>query len=65
MPDHVHMSLRGDIEKSPQEIALCFQNNLAYALDQNAVWQHTYYVGTFSEYDMDAIRAAKGAAVAL
>ena len=32
MPDHLHVALRGDIQQSPQEIALSFQNNLAYAL---------------------------------
>ncbi len=31
MPDHLHAALRGNIEESPQEIALAFQNNLAYA----------------------------------
>jgi REP element-mobilizing transposase RayT len=56
MPDHLHMALRGAIEASPQDIALTFQNNLAYELGQNAIWQPSYYVGTFSEYDMDAIR---------
>ena len=55
-PDHVHMALRGNVEQSPQEIALAFQNNLAFALGQNAVWSHNYYVGTFGEYNMNAIR---------
>ncbi len=59
MPDHLHIALRGNLDHSPQEIALAFQNNLAFALGQNAVWKHTYYAGTFSEYDMDAIRTAK------
>ena len=56
MPDHLHLALRGNIEQSPQEIALAFQNNLAFALGQNAVWSHNYYAGTFGEYDMQAIR---------
>ncbi len=56
MPDHLHLALRGNIEQSPQEIALAFQNNLAFALGQNAVWSHKYYAGTFGEYDMQAIR---------
>jgi REP element-mobilizing transposase RayT len=29
LSDHVHLALRGDIERTPQEIVLCFQNNLA------------------------------------
>lgn len=56
MPDHLHIALGGNIEQSPQDIALAFQNNLAYALGQNALWSHEFYVGTFSEYDMNAIR---------
>jgi REP element-mobilizing transposase RayT len=57
MPDHIHMSLRGNIDHAPEEIALAFQNNLAYVLGQVRVWQSTYYVGTFGEYDMNAVRS--------
>jgi REP element-mobilizing transposase RayT len=56
MPDHVHISLRGNIQCGPQEIALAFQNNLAYALGQVRIWANSFYVGTFGEYDMWAIR---------
>ena len=56
MPDHLHVALRGNIEQSPHEIALAFQNNLAYALGRGKIWQDTYYVGTFGEYNMRAIR---------
>ena len=55
MPDHVHMALRGNIERSPEEIALEFQNGLARAAGCR-VCQDGFYVGTFSEYDLDAIR---------
>ena len=55
MPDHLHFSLRGNIENSPEQIALAFQNNLAYVLGQTRVCA-TYYVGTFGEYDMNAVR---------
>ena len=58
MPDHLHIALRGNIKDSPQEIALSFQNNLAYLLGQKHIWNHGFYVGTFSEYDFGAIRAA-------
>jgi hypothetical protein len=54
MPDHLHMALRGAITASFQETALSFQNNLAYALGQTAIWQPGFYVGTFSEYDIRA-----------
>lgn len=56
LPDHLHVALRGNVEHSPEQIALSFQNNLAYALGQVRIWQPTYYVGTFGEYDMHAIR---------
>ena len=56
IPDHLHLALRGHIEQSPQEIALGFQNNLAYTMGQQRIWQDGYYAGTFGEYDMDAIR---------
>ena len=56
MPDHLHMALRGHIQHSPQEIVLAFQNSTAWRLGAKAIWQDSYYVGTFSEYDMNAIR---------
>lgn len=56
MPDHIHMALRGNIEHSPEDIALGFMNNLAYAMGQNAIWMPSYYAGTFGEYDMNAVR---------
>ncbi len=55
MPDHIHMALRGNIGRSPEEIALEFQNGLARAAGCR-VWQDGFYVGTFSEYDLDVIR---------
>lgn len=55
MPDHVHMALRGNIARSPEEIALAFQNGLAWTAGCR-VWQDGYYLGTFSEYDLDVIR---------
>ena len=56
MPDHLHVALGGDVRSSPEEVALAYLNNLAYVLGQNRVWQDAYYVGTFSEYDMNAVR---------
>jgi REP element-mobilizing transposase RayT len=58
VPDHLHLALRGNIEQSPQEIALGFQNNVAYMLGQVRIWDNGFYAGTFSEYDFGAIRAA-------
>ena len=56
MPDHVHMSLHGDIALSPEDIALSFMNNIAFAFGQKAIFRPSYYVGTFGEYDMGALR---------
>lgn len=56
MPDHVHLALRGNLEQAPEDIALAFQNNLAYKLGQCRVWEYNYYVGTFGEYTMRAVR---------
>jgi REP element-mobilizing transposase RayT len=55
MPDHLHVALRGNIEHSPTEIGRCFQNNLAYAVGER-LWADGFYVGTFGEYNMDAVR---------
>lgn len=56
MPDHLHLALRGDPAHSPEQIAGAFQNNLAHALGRGRIWRDTFYVGTFSEYNMAAIR---------
>jgi REP element-mobilizing transposase RayT len=56
MPDHLHVAMRGNSNESPEEIAFAFQNNLAFAAGQTRIWQDTYYVGTFGEYNMNAVR---------
>ena len=56
MPDHLHLALRGDYAHPPDQIASAFQNNLAYALGQQRIWCDNFYVGTFGEYNMEAIR---------
>ncbi|MEZ6090787.1 MAG: transposase [Pirellulaceae bacterium] len=38
MPDHLHLNLVGSVEHSPEQIALAFQNNLAFAFDQTRIW---------------------------
>lgn len=57
MPDHVHLAIRGDISHSPQDMVLAFLNNLAFAFGQSRWWSGNYYVGTFSEYNMNAVRS--------
>lgn len=61
MPDHLHLALAGHIEQSPEAIALCYMNNLAYFLGQSALWMPSYYVATFGEYDLGRIRYLKRA----
>ena len=39
MPDHLHMALVGHFEQTPEEIALAYQNNIAFALGQKPIWQ--------------------------
>jgi putative transposase len=56
MPDHLHVALRGNIEQSPEETILAFQNNLAYVMGMLYFWEFNYYVGTFGEYDMGVVR---------
>jgi REP element-mobilizing transposase RayT len=56
MPDHLHLALRGNIDQAPQTIALSYMNNLAYALGKKPLWQFGYYVGSFGDYDMNAVR---------
>jgi REP element-mobilizing transposase RayT len=58
MPDHLHIAMRGNIQESPEAIAGAFQNNLAYAAGQRRIWRDTFYVGTFGEYNMEAVRLA-------
>ncbi len=56
LPDHLHVAVRGAVGHSPEEIALAFLNNLAYALGQRPWWEAGYYAGTFGEYSMAAVR---------
>ena len=55
MPDHVHLAVRGNIEHSPEEMALAYLNGLSFALGNNRCWSEECYVGTFSEYRVNEI----------
>lgn len=57
LADHVHLSLGAPYERSPEEIALSYLKNLAYAHGMQPVYQFGYYAGTFGEYDMNAVRS--------
>jgi REP element-mobilizing transposase RayT len=55
VPDHIHLTMGCAIERSPEQIALSYLNNGAYACGMKAAFQFGYYVGTFGEYDRGAV----------
>jgi REP element-mobilizing transposase RayT len=56
LPDHLHAALGCGFEESPEDVALGYMNNLAFAHGMQPVFCASYYVGTFGEYDIGAIR---------
>jgi len=56
LSDHIHMTLGCSLTESPLEVALGYLNNLAYVQGMKRVYQYGFYVGTFGEYDLGAIR---------
>ena len=54
--NHVHILLSTNVTESPESVALCLMNNLAYVQQMEPVLRFSYYVGTFGEYDRAAIR---------
>jgi REP element-mobilizing transposase RayT len=55
LPDHLHLTLGCGLESSPEEVALSYLNNLAYALGMKHVFRNSYFVGTFGEYDLGVV----------
>lgn len=58
MPDHLHAALRPAVNESPADVAFAYQNNLAHMLKLCRIWRDSFYVGTFGEYNMQAVRNA-------
>lgn len=58
MPDHLHAALRPAPGESPVDVAFAYQNNLAHVLKLGRIWRDSFYVGTFGEYNMQAVRNA-------
>ena len=56
LSDHLHLTIGCAIGESPETVALSYLNNLAYAQGMQPLFCHSYYVGTFGTYDMEAIR---------
>lgn len=59
VPDHIHLTLGCRLEESPEEVTLGYMNNLAYAYGMKPTFTFSYFVGTFSEYDLGVIPRAE------
>ncbi len=57
MPDHLHVSLRGRVEDSPEAIALSLMNETSRRLNVVGLWKPSFYAGTIGVYSMDAVRS--------
>jgi len=55
-PDHIHLTIGCSSVESPEDVALSYLNNLAHAQGMRPIYQAGYYVGTFGEYDLGAVR---------
>jgi REP element-mobilizing transposase RayT len=55
MPDHMHLAVRGSPQVSPLQVGLLLQNATARA-SGTRLWQEAFYVGTFSAFDLHAVR---------
>lgn len=55
MPDHIHISLRVNPQISPENLGLCYLNNLAFSMGRHRCLSEEFYVGTFSEYSLDQL----------
>ena len=56
LADHIHLTLGAPLEMSPGDLALSYMNNIAFAHGMSALFSSSYYVGTFGEFDMQAVR---------
>jgi REP element-mobilizing transposase RayT len=59
LPDHVHMTLGCLLTEAPGDVAIHYLNGLNLALG-TAMFNFGAYIGTFSAYDLGAIRANPG-----
>jgi len=55
LADHIHMTIGCPIDRSPEDVALGYLNNCAYACGMKPAFQFGYYVGTIGEYDRGAV----------
>ena len=57
LADHIHLTLGMPYEIAPGDAALSYMNNIAFAHGMIRLFSSSYYVGTFGEYDMNAVRS--------
>ena len=55
LADHVHLTMGCGVDQVPEDVALSYLNNLAYAVGMTPYFQFGYYVGTIGEYDRGAV----------
>ena len=61
LSNHLHILLSAGIADSPEKVAISLLNALASTQDMRNVFKHSYYVGTYGEFDRGAIwNALKG-----
>jgi hypothetical protein len=60
--NRLHLALGCGIEQAPEDVSLCFLNNLAYAHGQRPLYRFGFYVGTFGNIDLGALWHARKAA---
>ena len=56
LSNHIHILLGCEVTESPEKVALSLLNNLAYVQGMRPVFRFGYYVGTFGNYNRNAIR---------
>jgi REP element-mobilizing transposase RayT len=57
LTDHFHLTLGVPYDVSPGDVALGYMNNVAFAHGMIDLFMPSYYVGTFGQYDMNAVRS--------
>jgi REP element-mobilizing transposase RayT len=56
LADHIHLTMGCPVDRSPEDVALGYLNNCAYACGMTPMYKFSYYVGTIGEYDRGAVR---------
>ncbi len=55
IPDHLHLALGCTLLETPEQIVLSYMNSISQDLGMGHVFSDSYFVGTFSEYDLGVI----------